>query len=131
MNNSGPHGFGEILYAYISGTGNNGSAFAGINANTPWYNLTLGLAQLIGRFLFLIPLLAAAGSLAAKKKDPVHRRHISDARPAVRRTAGRHRDHRRRADFLPGAFAGADRGALSDASGKLFSTIFHVTSIWS
>ena len=71
MNNSGPHGFGEILYAYTSGTGNNGSAFAGINANTPWYNLTLGLSMLIGRFLFLIPILAAAGSLAAKKKVPV------------------------------------------------------------
>lgn len=70
MNNSGPHGFSEILYAYTSGTGNNGSAFAGINANTPWYNLTIGLAMLIGRFLFLIPLLAAAGSLAAKKKVP-------------------------------------------------------------
>ena len=71
MNNTGPHGFGEILYAYTSGTGNNGSAFAGINANTPWYNLTIGLAMLIGRFLFLIPILAAAGSLAAKKKVPV------------------------------------------------------------
>ena len=71
MNNSGPHGFGEILYAYTSGTGNNGSAFAGINVNTPWYNLTIGLAMLIGRFLFLIPILAAAGSLAAKKKVPI------------------------------------------------------------
>lgn len=71
MNNSGPHGLSEILYAYSSSTGNNGSAFAGINVNTPWYNLTLGLAQLIGRFLFLIPILAAAGSLAAKKKVPV------------------------------------------------------------
>ena len=71
MNNSGPHGLSEILYAYASGTGNNGSAFGGINANTPWYNLTLGMAMLIGRFLFLIPILAAAGSLAAKKKVPV------------------------------------------------------------
>ncbi len=70
LNNSGPHGFGEILYAYSSGTGNNGSAFAGLNANTPWYNLTIGLAMWIGRFLFLIPLLAVAGSLAAKKKVP-------------------------------------------------------------
>ena len=70
INNSGPHGFAEILYAYTSGTGNNGSAFAGISANTPWYNLTIGLAMWIGRFLFLIPLLAAAGSLAAKKKIP-------------------------------------------------------------
>ena len=71
LNNSGPHGLREILYAYTSGTGNNGSAFAGISANTPWYNLTLGLAMLIGRFLFLIPLLAVAGSLAAKKHVPV------------------------------------------------------------
>lgn len=71
INNSGPHGLSEILYAYASSTGNNGSAFAGINVNTPWYNLTLGLAQMIGRFLFLIPILAVAGSLAAKKKVPV------------------------------------------------------------
>jgi K+-transporting ATPase ATPase A chain len=68
LTNAGPHGFGEILYAYTSGTGNNGSAFGGINTNTPWYNLTLGLAMLVGRFLFLLPLLAAAGSLVAKKK---------------------------------------------------------------
>jgi potassium-transporting ATPase potassium-binding subunit len=71
MNNDGPHGLSEILYAYTSATGNNGSAFAGITVNTPWYDLTLGLAMLIGRFLFLIPILAAAGSLAAKKKVPV------------------------------------------------------------
>jgi K+-transporting ATPase ATPase A chain len=70
LTNSGPHGFSEILYAYTSATGNNGSAFAGINTNTPWYNLTMGFAMLIGRFLFLIPLLAAAGSLAMKKKVP-------------------------------------------------------------
>ena len=71
MTTSGPHGLSEILYAYTSGTGNNGSAFAGLNVNTPWYNLTIGLAMLIGRFVFLIPILAAAGSLAAKKKVPV------------------------------------------------------------
>ena len=71
MNNSGPHGLSEVLYAYTSATGNNGSAFAGMNTNTPWYNLTMGLAMLVGRFLFLIPILAAAGSLAAKKKIPV------------------------------------------------------------
>jgi len=70
LNNNGPHGFSEVLYAYSSATGNNGSAFAGLSANTPWYNLTLGFAMLIGRFLFLIPLLAAAGSLARKKKIP-------------------------------------------------------------
>ena len=71
FSNGGPHGFSEGLYAYSSATGNNGSAFAGINANTPWYNLTLGLAMLIGRFLFLLPLLAAAGNLAHKKKIPI------------------------------------------------------------
>jgi potassium-transporting ATPase potassium-binding subunit len=71
LNNAGPHGFAEILYAYSSATGNNGSAFAGISANTPWYNLTLGLAMMIGRFLFLLPLLAAAGSLALKRDVPV------------------------------------------------------------
>lgn len=70
IGNSGPHGFSEILYAYVSSTGNNGSAFSGLNPTTPWYNLTLGLAQLIGRFLFLIPLLAVAGSLAGKRKIP-------------------------------------------------------------
>jgi len=68
--NSGPHGFSEILYAYSSATENNGSAFAGPNFNTPWYNLTLGLATLIGRFLFMIPLIAVGGSLVVKKKIP-------------------------------------------------------------
>ncbi len=70
VNNHGPHGFSEILYAYTSPTANNGSAFAGLNVNTPWYNLSTGLAALIGRFLFILPMLAVAGSLAAKKKIP-------------------------------------------------------------
>jgi K+-transporting ATPase ATPase A chain len=70
LNNNGPHGLSEILYAYSSGTGNNGSAFGGINPNTPWYNLTIGLSMLIGRFLIIIPMLAVAGSLAAKKVVP-------------------------------------------------------------
>jgi len=64
-------GFSEVLYAYVSAAGNNGSAFAGLNANTPWYNISLGMAMLVGRFMFLLPLLAAAGSLAAKKRIPV------------------------------------------------------------
>ncbi|MCC6540501.1 MAG: potassium-transporting ATPase subunit KdpA [Bryobacterales bacterium] len=71
LNNAGPHGFGEILYAYSSAAGNNGSAFAGLNANTPWYNLTLGIAMLVGRFLIVVPVLAVAGSLAAKKRQAV------------------------------------------------------------
>jgi len=71
LNNAGPHGFSEILYAYSSGAGNNGSAFAGFGVNTPWYNLTIGLTMLVGRFLVIIPVLAVAGSLAAKKRVPV------------------------------------------------------------
>jgi K+-transporting ATPase ATPase A chain len=69
-NNSGPHGFSEILYAYSSATGNNGSAFAGLSANTPWYNVTVGLALLIGRYCQAIPILALAGSLVRKKIHP-------------------------------------------------------------
>jgi K+-transporting ATPase ATPase A chain len=68
--NSGPHGYSEILYAYTSGTGNNGSAFAGLTANTMFYNVTIGFAMLIGRFLMIVPMLAVAGSLAAKKILP-------------------------------------------------------------
>jgi K+-transporting ATPase ATPase A chain len=68
--NAGPHGFSEILYAYTSGTGNNGSAFAGISANTLFYNATIGLAMFIGRFLMIVPMVAIAGSLAAKKIVP-------------------------------------------------------------
>jgi K+-transporting ATPase ATPase A chain len=68
--NAGPHGHSEILYAYTSGAANNGSAFAGLSANTLWYNLTIGLAMLAGRFLVIIPVLAIAGSLAVKKRVP-------------------------------------------------------------
>jgi K+-transporting ATPase ATPase A chain len=70
-NNAGPHGFSEILYAFTSGTGNNGSAFAGLSANTPFYNTTIGLAMLMGRFLVIVPALAVAGSLVRKKIVPV------------------------------------------------------------
>jgi K+-transporting ATPase ATPase A chain len=70
LNNNGPHGLSEILYAYSSATGNNGSAFAGLSANTPWYNTTLGIAMLFGRFLMIIPIMALAGSLAQKKLVP-------------------------------------------------------------
>ena len=71
LNNGGPHGLSEILYTYTSASGNNGSAFAGISANTPWYNLTIGIAMLVARFLFIVPALAIAGSLAGKKLVPV------------------------------------------------------------
>jgi K+-transporting ATPase ATPase A chain len=71
LSNNGPHGFSEVLYAYSSGTGNNGSAFGGLNANTPFFNTTIGLAMFAGRFLMMIPLLGMAGSLAQKKAVPV------------------------------------------------------------
>jgi len=68
--NPGPHGLSEILYAYTSATGNNGSAFGGLNVNTRWYNLTTGMSTLVGRFFVIIPMLAIAGSLARKKRVP-------------------------------------------------------------
>jgi len=70
LNNAGPHGFSEILYAFSSGTGNNGSAFAGLSANTPFYNTTIGLSMLLGRFLWIVPMMAVAGSLVQKKIVP-------------------------------------------------------------
>jgi K+-transporting ATPase ATPase A chain len=70
LNNNGPHGLSEILYAFTSGAGNNGSAFAGLNANTNWYNVTIGVTTLIGRFFMIIPMLAIAGSLGRKKRVP-------------------------------------------------------------
>jgi K+-transporting ATPase ATPase A chain len=70
LTNQGPHGLTEILYAFTSSVGNNGSAFAGLNANSWWWNVALGWAMLAGRFLMMIPVLALAGSLAQKKSVP-------------------------------------------------------------
>lgn len=70
MANGGPHGFSEVLYAYTSAAANNGSTFGGLSGNTPWYNITLGITMLMGRFLVIIPALAIAGSLVAKKTVP-------------------------------------------------------------
>jgi K+-transporting ATPase ATPase A chain len=69
--NPGPHGLSQILYGYSSTANNNGSAFAGLSCNTPFYNISTGLAMLMGRFLFKLPVLAIAGALAAKKSIPV------------------------------------------------------------
>jgi len=68
LGNSGPHGLSEILYAFSSASGNNGSAFAGLNGNSPWYNVSLGIAMLVGRFFIIVPVLALAGNLAGKKR---------------------------------------------------------------
>ncbi|MCC6196142.1 MAG: potassium-transporting ATPase subunit KdpA [Burkholderiales bacterium] len=79
--NLGPHGFSEVLYAYTSGTANNGSAFAGLNANTPFFNTTIGLAMLVGRYFTLLPMLAVAGVMAAKKGVPESAGTIATATP--------------------------------------------------
>jgi len=70
ISNAGPHGLSQILYLYTSAVGNNGSAFSGLNANTLWFNSSLGVAMLLGRFFMIIPILAIAGNLAAKKHVP-------------------------------------------------------------
>ena len=70
MANNGAHGLSEVLYAYSSATGNNGSAFAGLSANTPWYNISIGLATLLGRFAYVVPVMAIGGALVTKKKVP-------------------------------------------------------------
>jgi K+-transporting ATPase ATPase A chain len=70
LGNAGPHGFSELIYAYTSGTANNGSAFGGLNANTPFYNTTIGFAMLLGRYFTLLPMLAVAGALAVKRTVP-------------------------------------------------------------
>ena len=116
--NPGAHGFSEILYAFSSQTANNGSAFGGLTGNTPFYNITGGLAMLIGRYGMIVPILALAGSMAAKRvRRPVARDLPDHGRP-VGRPPDRCRDHRRRAHVLPGAGAGSDRRAAHPERGK-------------
>ncbi len=101
--NAGPHGFSEILYAFSSQTGNNGSAFAGLTGNTPFYNVTGGLAMLIGRYGMIIPILAIAGSMAAKRSVAPSLGTFPTTGRSVDRPPDRRRRHRRRAHLLPGA----------------------------
>ena len=115
LNNKGPHGFSEILYAFTSGAGNNGSAFAGLNANTLFYNSTLGVDMFLGRFFMLIPILGIAGSLAAKKRVPASAGIVPRHGPALQRPARRRDRDRRRADLLPRLFSRTDRRAPADA----------------
>ncbi len=91
-----------MVYAYTSAANNNGSAFGGLDGNTNWFNTTLALCMLVGRFFLMIPVLAIAGSLGRKQQVPVVGRHLPHRHPAVRRPAGRGRDHRRRPHLLPG-----------------------------
>ncbi len=103
----------EILYAFASTNANNGSAFAGLTGNTLWYNTTLGLAMFIGRFAYVIPVLAMAGSLAAKKKAPRFGGHLPDPWAAVRRPAARRDRHPLPAAIFPGARARARSSSTS------------------
>ena len=99
--NPGPHGLTEVAYAFTSAGNNNGSAFGGLTGNTDWYNTTLGLSMLVGRFLLIVPALAIAGSLARKQRVPGIVRHLPHRHAAVRRPAHRRRAHRRRPHLLP------------------------------
>jgi K+-transporting ATPase ATPase A chain len=131
LNNSGPHGLSEMLYAYTSTTENNGSAFAGITVNTPWYDLTLGLAMLFGRFLFMIPALAVAGSLASKKAVPTSAGTLPTHGPlfvgllvATVLVVGA-------LTFFPALALGPIVEHFLMHQGKLFSTMFVSLPIWS
>ena len=108
LNNAGPHGLSEILYAYVSTAGNNGSAFAGLNANTNWYNLTLALSMLAGRFMMKVPMLALAGNLALKKSVPPSSGTFPVNTTAVHRAAGWRDLDCRRADVFPRIESGSD-----------------------
>ena len=117
-NNSGPHGLSEILYAYSSGAGNNGSAFAGINANTPWYNLTLGLDMLVGKFLLHHPGVWPLPEPGRKEADSRDQWHAADQRHPLCGPADRDRDHCRRTDVFPGALTRSDCRTLSNVERK-------------
>jgi hypothetical protein len=114
MANAGPHGFTEVLYAYTSQTGNNGSAFAGLTGNILFYNVTGGVAMFVGRFFMIVPAMAMAGSLAGEKIDPRIGRDSSDHRRPVRRPGRRRDPDHRRSHLLPGARVGPDRRASRD-----------------
>jgi K+-transporting ATPase ATPase A chain len=131
LNNAGPHGLSEMLYAYTSASENNGSAFAGITVNTPWYDLTLGLAMLFGRFLFIIPSLAVAGSLARKKAVPTSAGTLPTHGPlfvgllvATVIVVGA-------LTFFPALSLGPIVEHFLMHEGKLFSTIFVPFPMWS
>ena len=126
MANAGPHGFTEVLYAYTSQTGNNGSAFAGLTGNTLWYNITGAIAMLVGRFWMIIPAMAIAGSLAAKKTVPPSAGTFPTTGGLFVGLARRRHPHCRRPHIFPGARARPHRRTSGDASrhGLLSATIW-------
>ena len=115
LGNSGPHGLSEIIYAYASTNANNGSAFAGLNGNTLWFNTTLGLAMLLGRFAYVVPVLALAGASGGEEENPGVGGHVPDRRSAVRRPVGRRDRHPLPPAIFPRPLARAGRRALPDA----------------
>ena len=123
MNNGGPHGLSEVLYCFGEAANNNGSAFAGLNANTPFYNIGAGIVIWIGRFIPIIAALAIVGRLASQEDRRSLLRHAADARLDLRPDPDRRHHHRGRADVLPGAVPGTDCRARADAGGPgLLST---------
>ena len=108
ISNPGPHGLTQILYAFTSMAGNNGSAFGGLNGNTPWYNIAGAATMLIGRFFMILPMLAIAGNLAKKKICSAVAGHVSGDHAAVQRAAGGRDCDRGCVDVLPGAEPGTD-----------------------
>ena len=120
FSNPGPHGLSEILYAFTSGAGNNGSAFGGITANTLWYDTTIGITMLAGRFLMIIPMLAIAGNLAGKKYVPPSLGTFPGDNAAIHRAADRSDSDRGRIDIFSGAELGPILEHLLMAAGKTF-----------
>ena len=125
MANAGPHGFTEVLYAYTSQTGNNGSAFAGLTGNTLFYNLTGAVAMFIGRFWMIIPAMAIAGSLAEKKSVPASFGTFPTTGGLFVGLVGRRHPDRRRPHILPRARARTHRRASRDASRHGFLNGIH------
>ena len=123
--NPGPHGFSEILYAFASAGNNNGSAFGGLTGNTQWYNTTLGVAMLVGRFFLIIPTLALAGSLGRKRPVPVTAGTFPTDTPLFGGLVVGVTAHRRRPHVLPGAGARSHRRAARPVGARLSNTSHH------
>ena len=120
--NPGPHGLSEVIYAFTSAGNNNGSAFAGLTGATDWYNTTLGLSMLVGRFILIVAALAIAGSLARKQTGPRVGGHLPDRHAAVHGPARRCGDHRGRPHLLPGPRAGTHRRASRNLGARTCRT---------
>ena len=112
--NNGPHGYSEILYAFTSATGNNGSAFAGLTASNPFWSLTLGIAMFVGRFFMIMPALAIAGSLARRRSMPEGAGLLPDHRRALGRPARRPDPDPRRPHLPAGLALGPGRRPARD-----------------